>query len=386
MTAPSNLFDPKTYEDARQPFLKARTLPAACYTEEAFLAREVDQIFLKSWLYVCREDEVAKAGDYRTCQTAGGPVIILRDREDVLRAFANSCRHRGARLLEGEGNCKRAIACPYHGWVYQLDGQLIGAPFMDRTMDFDKASWGLESLRLESWQGFIFVNYDQASEPLLTYFGDLPDQLGGYRFNEMVCVKRWTYELPCNWKLLIENSVEDYHTAIVHSGSIGDQITDTLKTKGNWDSLYLPAEEMVATLPGETSSIPPILNLPERLAKGVFFTVLYPNTQFACMQDCMWWFTATPLGARRCRTDFGFCFPRAVAERPDFEQAAAKHFHRWRVSIKEDNDTGALQQVGLESALRKPGPYSYREEIVHRIANWVLDRVLDGGLVKGRMD
>ena len=377
MSMPADLFDPALYADARRPFLEARTLPAWCYTDEAFYGREVERIFLKTWLFVCREDEVAAEGDYLACSTAGGPVLVLRDRQGNLRAFANSCRHRGARLLEGAGNCKRAIACPYHGWVYELDGRLSGAPFMERTIGFDKADWGLGALRVESWQGFVFVNYDPTCGPLVDYLGDLPEQLGGYRFDEMVCVKRWSYELPSNWKLLVEDSVEDYHTSIVHAASVGDQVTDTLDTKGNWEALYLPAEEMVATLPGETAAIPAIEGLPPRLAKGVFFTVLYPNTQFACMQDCMWTLTPVPLGPRRCRVDFRFCFPRAVAERPDFDEISAKHFHRWRLSIQEDNDTGELQQVGLESALRSPGPYCYREEVVYRIANWVLGRVLD---------
>ena len=143
------------------------------------------------------------------------------------------------------------------------------------------------------------------------------------------------------------------------------------------ESNFIPSETSIAILPGEDTPLPHVPDLAEELRGGTHFTLLYPNTQFACVQDCMWWLTIVPLGPGRCLNRLGFCFPKSSVERPEFDAAVARYYHRWDVSVDEDNATGELQQEGLESALHQPGPYSDRERVVHRFANWVLDRVLD---------
>src|SRR5262249_45082868 len=154
----------------------------------------------------------------------GDPVIIVRDRNDKVRAFANCCRHRGTRLLDGKGNC-RVITCPYHGWSYALDGNLVGSPAMEKTLNFDKKTYGLHGLRLETWDGFIFVSFDASVPSLSEYLGDLPERLRSYNMADMVCVRRREYNLACNWKIYLENAMEDYHTPTVHRQSIGTQVT-----------------------------------------------------------------------------------------------------------------------------------------------------------------
>ena len=376
MPSPVNLFDPSHYVAVRRPLLEAENLPAWCYRAPEFHAREVERIFLRSWLFVGRADEIANAGDYVTLDTPGGPVAIVRDREGALRAFANSCRHRGSRLLDGKGN-RRSIVCPYHGWTYGLDGTLAGAPHMERTVGFERARHGLSPVALDSWQGFLFVSFDPAPPSLMEWLGDMPERFRCYNFSDMVAVRRRDYALACDWKLVLENALEDYHTAFVHRGSLGMQEEHPEPTAGQWEALFMPGKRTIALLPGEPERLPHIPTLAGNPARGTYFTVLYPNTQFACTLDCMWWLTFWPTGPARTRVSVGFSFPRGTVARPDFEDAAERYFHRWDVSIAEDNATGELQQVGLGSVLRRPGPYSWKETMVHRLANWVLDRVLD---------
>ena len=373
-----SMFDPSHYANVRRPLLEAETMPAWCYTSEQFLEREIERIFLKTWIFVGRADEVANAGDYFTTHTAGGPVMILRDRDGRVRAFANTCRHRGSRLVEGKGNC-RAIICPYHGWTYGLDGALAGALYMEQTKGFDRSKYGLTPVRVEGWGGFLFINYDHEAEPLMDFLGDMPRRFASYKFQDMVCTRRTTYELACNWKLVIENSIEDYHTASVHRTTLGMQVAEppTPPPAGNWDHIFLPGTQSVAVLPHEKPSFSPIPGLEGKLAHGTNFTVIYPNTQFACAIDCMWWLTFAPKGPERCTASFGFCFPKSSVALPSFEEAVKKYYHRWDAGIAEDNGTGELQQAGLRSILHKPGPMSWKEAVVHRIYNWVLDRVLD---------
>src|SRR5258706_15734657 len=123
MDAAADIFDSRHYQRVRRPALEAESLPPWCYTAPEFYDREVDRIFRKTWNFLGRVDEVAKPGDFRVFDLVGESVIVLRDREGEVRAFANTCRHRGTRLLAGTGKC-RSIACPYHAWTYDLDGRL----------------------------------------------------------------------------------------------------------------------------------------------------------------------------------------------------------------------------------------------------------------------
>src|SRR5262245_25904273 len=147
-----DIFDPALYADVRRPLAEARTLPNWCYTAPEFLDREVDRIFMKNWNFIDRVDAIPNPGDYLAVDTVGGPVVLLRDRRGTLRAFANTCRHRGSRLLTGSGNC-RGIVCPYHSWTYGLDGVLLGAKGMERTAGFDRGQYSLKPIRLETWGG-----------------------------------------------------------------------------------------------------------------------------------------------------------------------------------------------------------------------------------------
>ena len=160
MLEPDNLFEPALYTEQRRPYLEALSLPAWCYTSQRFYRREVEQVFLKTWLFVGRCEEIAEAGDYRCVDTPGGPVILLRGRAGAVTAFANTCRHRGSRLLDGAGRCERAIICPYHGWSYDLDGSLMGAAAMENSVGFDRTRHGLTPIRSALWQGFIWINFD----------------------------------------------------------------------------------------------------------------------------------------------------------------------------------------------------------------------------------
>ena len=216
------LFRPETYTGVRRPLLESSTLPPQCYTSHDFYKREVQTIFMKVWNFIGRGDRIPNAGDYFTIEFAGVPVIVVRGSDGEIRAFANTCRHRGSMLAQGEGNCK-AFRCPYHSWTYDIDGALIVAPQMEQTTAFDPADWHLTPVRLECWAGFMFLNFDPHAPPLMEYLGDLPLKLASYRFEDMVCVRRKEYELACNWKIYVENAMEAYHITTVHRSTLSRQ-------------------------------------------------------------------------------------------------------------------------------------------------------------------
>jgi phenylpropionate dioxygenase-like ring-hydroxylating dioxygenase large terminal subunit len=286
--------------------------------------------------------------------------------------------------VTGRGTCRRLV-CPYHAWSYDLDGRLAGAPGMDQTPGFDTTDWPLRPVRLESWQGFLFVCFAGTTPPLRDYLGDLTDQLGSYGFADFVTTRRVDYEVACNWKLLAENAMEAYHTGTVHGGSLGQQTGEQVRTRGHWDALFIAQETSIAVLPGEAAPFDHVATLKGRAKHGTYFTMLHPNTQFACTQDAMWWLTFRPLAADRTVVQVGQCFPRQTAARPGFAAEAKPYYRRWDTGIEEDNAIGLELQAGLSSPLHAPGRYSARETATHSLANWLLDQVVDDDLAARRI-
>lgn len=373
----SAIFDPQNYEPVRRKLSEASHLPPWCYTSDEFFRVEMDRIFMRHWNFLGRADQLQKPGDYFTVDLIGVPLIVLRGAEGSLSAFVNSCRHRGARLLSGDGSCRRTITCPYHAWVYGLDGGLLAAQGMDGISDFRTGDYRLRVVRLETWGGFVFVNFDEGAISLSDFLGDLPERMASYDLSNMVTVRRKEYQVACNWKLLTENSMEEYHTSTVHRGSIGAQTLTFESGRGEWEAGHLLSEKSVATLPREKGGFPHIQFLTGKAAKGTYFVLIYPCTTLALAQDSMMWLELYPQGAAKTRLIVGSAFPRSTVERADFDTVAQAYYRRWDKSIPEDNWISEQQQLGLECPLSTTGRVSRLEPIVHRMANWILDRVLD---------
>ena len=380
MTAPSHpgLFDPARYADVRRPLLRAETLPPDCYTDPAFLARERERIFAVDWNLACRAGDLAEEGDYLAFDLAGMPAIVLRGADGRLRAFANTCRHRGSRLVSGTGRA-RAISCPYHGWSYALDGRLIAASGMERAEDFEPARFGLVPLRLAEWAGFAFVAFSAGGPPLEDHLGNLPGLLRSHGAEAMACVHRRSYDVACNWKLCLENQRESYHVAVVHRGTLADQLPEQLAASGHWSGSWFGHRGSIAARLGAAATLPPIPGLEGRAAEGTYFIALYPASFLVFTVDCMWWMSFRPLAADRTRVLTGLCVPEAAAERADFAAILPDYAARTDASHPEDNRATEMQQRGLASPHARPGRFSHREAGVHAVDNWILDRVLDGG-------
>ena len=376
---PDGLFAPSSYGGVRRGLLEAETMPAWCYTSERFYRREVERIFMKVWNFIGRGDRIAKAGDYFTLEFAGVPVIVVRGTDGEVRAFANTCRHRGSLVAVGEGNC-RAFRCPYHSWAYGLDGALLSAPEMEQSAGFDGQAHGLVALRLESWGGFLFLNFDAEAASLRSYLGDLPEVLAAYNFDDMVCVRRKQYDIACNWKIYVENAMEAYHVPTVHRSTLQRQkgaFAQPQPTRGAWIALFKEHEGSRALLTGDVG-FPRIESLDGNAAKGTYYPLIYPSTMFGATTDCMWWLELHPLSATRTRLIVGSCFPRKTVARHDFDEVVQRYYKRWDISVPEDNAISALQQKGLTSPFNRAGRLSHLEPLVHAIDNWVLDRVVGG--------
>ncbi len=372
------MLNPDELHAATAPLNGARSMPAGFYTDPAIFAAEREHVLLKRWFFLAREEQVPNPGDYLTFDTTGGPVILMRGQDGKARVFANYCRHRGSILLEGEGNCSR-IVCPYHAWSYLNDGTLYGCPDMKDAEGFDRTENGLVPLRMDSWAGFIFATYNATAPALIDCLGDLPERMASHKLNEMACTWRITLEPNCNWKLILENAMETYHTGVVHKDSVGAQQSRTLATHGDWLCIQVISGRSIATLPGTQPPFPAIDGLDDDARQGTYFTVLHPGLQLAVAQDCMWWLNVTPLAHDRSLLEIGGCFPKQALDDPEFEAKARPYYDRWELVGREDVGILEKQQKALGSVAYRPGPLSWRDDQVQAIGIWVLDQ-LEGKL------
>ena len=164
---------------------KGKTLPARAYTSPEVYEAEMREVFLKSWNFACHVSDVAEPGRFWTTTIAGEPIAVLRDKDGQLRALSNVCRHRAARILDGQGSCPKVLRCPYHGWTYRQDGQLAAVPEARGFEDLDRESVRLPAFRVGELSGMVFVCMSEETEPLDTYFGDLADKLAPLRLAEL---------------------------------------------------------------------------------------------------------------------------------------------------------------------------------------------------------
>ena len=196
-----------------------RTLPWGWYSDPAVLELERDRIFRRSWQYVGHTGEVAEPGSFATTWVGDVPVVLVRDREDTLRAFLNVCRHRGSIICDGSGR-RETLQCPYHAWTYGLDGRLITAPRAKREGGIESPELGLVQLRLDTWGPLVFVNPDPDAAPLEEFLDGMPERIAdaGIDLDALRFLQRSESDLECNWKVSAENFLECYHCPTAHPG------------------------------------------------------------------------------------------------------------------------------------------------------------------------
>jgi phenylpropionate dioxygenase-like ring-hydroxylating dioxygenase large terminal subunit len=195
-------------------------VPAGRYFEPSFYDLELQHVWRKTWLSAAHISELPKPGSYKLFEKLGLSIIISRGLEGEVRAFHNSCRHRGSALLLEEKGAARRFVCPYHAWGYGLDGRLVSVPEAHDFACLDKAERPLRQVRCETWRGFIFINLDDAAEPLADFLAPTARQVADFPLDDMVVKDILTAEMDCNWKAAYDNFLEIYHVNTVHAKSL----------------------------------------------------------------------------------------------------------------------------------------------------------------------
>jgi choline monooxygenase len=323
-------------ENANASFDVAKSLPPSIYHSSEILELERERMFRKDWICLGRTAEISKQGDFLCRDIIDAPVFVVRQRDDSVKAFANVCVHRSSRLLSGAGHVSR-ISCPYHTWTYELDGQLIGAPFMDKTPGFDVANHKLKELVCETWQGFIYVNLQADPEPVGERLNALTELVGDFRMANYVPVFSAEETWNTNWKCLVENFMDAYHLHRVHKKSFG-------KYGSSEDQTYLfPGDDVFTYHYVQEDEVPcsviahpdnSWLQGPDR--RRTWLISIFPSHVIQLQPDMLWYLSILPDGLDKVNIRWAVSIPAEILDSAEDRQATI------------DDMMGLLHQVNSE--------------------------------------
>ena len=281
-----------------------RGLPAWTYSSKEMFALEREKLFLTHWQIIGHACDVPNPGDWLTFDLLGERAVVMRGQDGILRAFHNLCRHRGARVVDGtSGHCKGAIVCPFHGWVYNLDGTLRGASQPKSFGTLNRGDFGLKPIEMEVFHGFIFIRFSPGPQAsLATIMAPFDADFAGYRMSDLMSVDApvWTNDLPVNWKSVRDVDNEGYHVALAHPG-LQDLYGRTYRDHQLANGLSMSIG-WFGDVPGKGWSVrnyakisPPRPELPQHLQGAWTYYGLFPNQVFSITPEGAQFYQELPL-------------------------------------------------------------------------------------------
>ena len=352
-----------------------RALHPRLYVDPSLQDAEQRLIFERTWQLAGHVGSLPRPGSYITAVAGNQPVLVVRDEQGLLRAYRNVCRHRGSRLLSGDGQCKGAIRCRYHGWTYRFDGTLIGVPEgLAFGEPLDKSALGLMPVRVEELCGLVFFNLDPDATPLADLVGDLPERLERYRIPTLESFAPGAGTQPANWKVVADNYLEGYHIPIAHPGLM--RMLDYKRYEVEVNEHYVWFEAPMRSKPSTNrlerlyaDLVSPMPGLAEEDLRVWRYVFLYPNTTIDLYPDQVNTWQTLPHGVARTRDVFGSLRPPNSGPRTRLVQWLNQRLNT--LVLDEDIDLVANVQQGLQTRGYQCGPLSGRENAVA----WFADRV-----------
>ena len=348
--------------NASAPLSEAYTLPAAWYTDARVADLELRNVFSCTWQAIGRTDQVEKRGQYITGTVAGEPVVAVRGSDAKLRAFFNVCRHHAMTVMNEPCGTAQHMRCPYHGWTYNLEGELRGMTEFEGVQNFDRAKNGLVPVGVAMWEKFVFVNLDPEAAPLEEFLGTLVERARPLGFAGLNFVERRSYTLGCNWKVYVDNYLDGgYHVPHMHRGlnSVLDYANYTID---NVDRLCIQSSPVAVDASSEANAAA------TRKGDRAFYFWQYPNFMLNWYEGYLDTNLVIPLGVDRCEVIFDFYFANtAASEMPYIRQSI-------EVSERVQQEDIAIcdgVQRGLRSRAYQAGRLSVRREsgehLFHRL-------------------
>ena len=327
--------------DPGVPIAAAQTPPSAWYTASEILALERRSVFRDNWVAVGRADEVAGPGQFVSGNLLGEPYVIVRGQDGVLRAFDNVCRHHATTLVKGSG-CIDRLQCPYHGWVYDLEGQLVGAPKMGGAVGFDRATMGLLPRHTGTWGPLLFLYLGADPSDLQEVMAPLAERLGETIWDGLTWSGREDHPVASNWKVYVDNYLDGgYHVPTLHKGLTSDLDMSSYTT----EILEIASIQAVGGAKGQ-----------DRVGEGAQYAWVYPNLMINRYGGVLDVNIVLPISPTRTLVRFDYWFEET-------EGAAAQRFMSESRAMSrkvqdEDAEICASVQEGLTSSGYDTGRYA----------------------------
>jgi choline monooxygenase len=327
---------------------RSLSLPPSFYYERRFFELERDEVFYKSWQFLCHGEKLSESGSFVSGNILGRSVFAVRGQDGVVRAFYNVCRHRGHELVRLDGHA-RAISCPYHAWSYNLDGSLRAAPGTECLVGFRKEDYGLVGVRVEEFAGLYFVNLDCNAEPLSKAASELKSEVARYApdLSRLTFAHRLSYTIQANWKAVVDNFLECRHCPVAHKDfcTLIDMNTYEVENRGLFISHMAKARESGNTAYGVSAAT----------VRDHAVWYLWPNMalmRYPGRGNFMVW-RFVPEGPETTKEEFDFFFETST---PSAEEEEAIRYID-KVLQREDIDIVESVQRGMHSPGYNRGPY-----------------------------
>lgn len=335
--------------------------PACLYTDADLLTLEKEYIFRKTWLYVGDIEQLFYQNNVFVTEVADTSVLLIKTENNALKAYYNLCPHRASLLCPESGQYSlKQLVCPYHAWVYNLEGQLMGTPSKDRFPEgFSLEDYPLKSLRCEQWEEFVFVCFDDAVPSLKTFLGDIPEVIQGYRHPATKQLVKQQYQVACNWKVYHDNTLCDYHVPVVHRDTL-NKLQGSVRYYEHSFNQYVNVLHTPTTEQWRKEN--PILDtISSEEARSRFFTYgIFPNLHFLALPNgVLAWLRIDPLTVNTCKIHL------EIYGLPNFSPSAETLSQEFEAFMKEDMAVTEMVQKGYASG-------GYEAGIANQLENRIL--------------
>lgn len=360
------------YETARtappEGFPRFADIPAGRYVDPVFLALEGEGLWKRSWLYAGHVDQLPDPGSWFLNRNTGSPILIVRDLQGEVRAFYNSCRHRGGPLVKEDAGTSRGFVCGYHGWSYTLTGELTAIRDKRDFVGFDFACRSLISVRCERLGGWIFINEDREAGPLIDSLGPIAGELAQFQVDDLMLVDSRGYDVACNVKVLLDAFLEVYHLKSIHQSTV-DRFLDHRGTSitlwpGGHSRMTTPNRRPDWIDPGTKGmpEIPTVTEIPRdnNVSYNIYPNIVMPPAATGLPMLVFW-----PRSDRTMRIECHWFSPRVGKE--DLSPLWATRVSNFERILYEDLQFAPQIQESVESPGFRGIPLNYQER---RIYHW----------------
>lgn len=335
---------------------KGHRIPPEAYFDTDWQNRETIELFEKVWCFAGVVGDIPEPGDYLTVKVGRAPVLVVRDRENNVRAFHNFCRHRGAQLLDGSGHCA-TISCPYHAWNYGLDGELRKVPqHEEQFADMKLEDWPLLPASCEVHAGMIFVNVTKTPVPLAEWLGELGEYLNHYDLSKLVELRKVEYPLNSNWKYFAENHIDWLHLFYLHAKTLNMYDHNNghwVQSGDHWMGFEVPEPTKLEEIEKRQEGLLPIDGIEP--AKGQYGAhLLFPNLPLITNERSFTIMELKQDGPTRSKLSIRmFATPGSVLPEARKEDSEV---------MREDQLAAERMQMTVESPFTEVGPLALEYE------------------------